>query len=261
MARPAHTHDVGAIAQLADEAVGNKQQQIRQALLGYIADSQPGHTLPSERVLAEALGVARMTVRSSLVDLEQQGFVRRVPGRGTFVESRHGSHSTEFRSFSQDMRRRGFVPSTSGLTIRTRVADASTAEQLDLRAGDMVIDIERVRLADDAPMAVERATLPAARFPRLEAEFGPDDSLYEVLRVRYDAEPVSADQHVTVAMLEPADAARLGVDAGDAAFRIARWSRDSSGAVIEYGESLYRADRYEIYMRVGAARPSPDLHA
>jgi len=46
----------------------------------------PGQSLPSEHRLAEALGVARMTVRQAMVALEQEGLIRRVQGKGTFVD-------------------------------------------------------------------------------------------------------------------------------------------------------------------------------
>lgn len=232
-----------------------KGKHIEDVLAALVLDSRDGALLPSERVLAERFGVARMTVRGSIDALESRGMVRRVPGRGTFVRHPTLTHSEIFRSFSEDMRMRGMTPGAKSYRGRTRPATRSIAASLDIAPGDPTHYIERVRTADGIPMALERTNLAAARFPTLLEVMGRDDSLYEVLGRVFGVRLESARQVVTIARLTAAEAARLEVEPDSPAFLIERTSVDNMGKVVEYGRSLYRGDRYAIEMRVSPPPP------
>lgn len=234
-----------------------KGEQIRLALEEFILKSAPETLLPSERVLAEQFGVARMTVRGAMDALEASGMVRRVPGRGAFVQHPRLAHSEVFRSFSEDMRLRGMVPGARGFTANIEPADPFIAENLGIEPGEPVISIERVRTADGIPMAVERTKLPAARFPGLLERMEPDDSLYQLLATHYGVQPETAEQSVAIAKLSAADARRLDTAEGEPCFAITRRGHDNMGNIFEYGRSLYRGDRYLIEMRVAKERIPP----
>lgn len=254
MARPKHEADGETAARLVIDAGRPKGEQIRAALIDLVRSSRAGMLLPSERVLAERFEVARMTVRSCLVDLEGQGLVERIPGRGTFVREPRVSHSEVFRSFSEDMHRRGMEPGSRDLVIRTRKAGRELAERLDVDRGSPVLHIERVRTADGTPMALERTNLSAERFPGLADRLDATASLYQLLGGEYGVRLDSADQRVSIGRLTAREAHKLGVGDGDPAFLIERRSLDNMGKVIEFGRSLYRGDRYEILMHVSKSR-------
>ncbi|MGP3955983.1 GntR family transcriptional regulator [Nonomuraea sp. 3N208] len=227
-----------------------KGQRIKDVLTALVLESRDGELLPSERVLAERFGAARMTVRNAMVELESQGLVRRVAGRGTFVQHPTLVHSEIFRSFSEDMRMRGMVPGAKSYRTRTRPAPRDVAARLGVAPGDPVHSIERVRTADGIAMALERTNLSAARFPTLLAEMGRDDSLYEVLGTVFGVRLETAEQTVSIARLSPAQAKQLEVPAYDPAFLVERTAVDTMGNVVEFGRSLYRGDRYAIQMHV-----------
>jgi GntR family transcriptional regulator len=257
VARPRHEAHGDAAAGLVLDADRPKGEQIRAALTSLVQSSRAGMLLPSERVLAEHFDVARMTVRSCLVDLESQGLVERIPGRGTFVREPRVSHSEVFRSFSEDMRRRGMKPGSRDLSIRTRGAGRELAERLGIEPGSPVFHVERVRTADGKPMAVERTNLSADRFPGLERWLDTSASLYQVLGEEFGVRLESAEQRVSIARLSAREAAKLDTAPRDPAFLIERRSMDNMGHTIEFGRSLYRADRYEILMHV-SHRDIPD---
>ncbi|MCG5217281.1 GntR family transcriptional regulator [Streptosporangium sp. KLBMP 9127] len=227
-----------------------KGRHIKDVLTTLVHASRDGELLPSERVLAERFGAARMTVRNAMDELESQGLVRRVAGRGTFVQHPTLVHSEIFRSFSEDMRMRGMVPGAKSYRSRTRPAPRDVAAHLGVAPGVPVHFIERVRTADGVPMALERTNLSAERFPALLAEMGRDDSLYEVLGKMYGARLETAEQTVSIARLSPAEARRLEVPDYEPAFLVERTAVDTMGNVVEYGRSLYRGDRYAIQMHV-----------
>lgn len=231
-----------------------KREQIKAALETFIRNSPPDSLVPSERVLAEQFNVARMTVRSVMNALESGGMIRRVPGRGAFVQHPRLVHSEIFRSFSEDMRLRGMVPGAKDFRITTEKADRACAHNLGVNPGDEIYFIERVRTADAIPMAIERTRLPAARFPGLTGKLYADDSLYQVLQTEYGVQLETAEQSVAIARLDAADARRLETVVNEPCFAVTRRAHDNMGKIVEFGRSLYRGDRYVIEMHVGRDR-------
>lgn len=233
-----------------------KGEQIKDVLTTLVRESRDGSLLPSERVLSEQFGVARMTVRGVINDLEAEGLVRRVGGRGTFVQHPTLTHSEIFRSFSEDMHNRGMTPGSRRYRARTRPAPGDVAARLGIDPGDPVHSIERVRTADGVPMALESTNLSAQRFPNLLAVMGKEESLYEVLARVFKVRFESAEQTVSIARLSPVQASRLEVPTYDPAFAVERLAVDNMGNVVEFGRSLYRGDRYSIQMHVSRP-PNP----
>lgn len=242
-------NDPGGVTPLPHDGT-SKNEWIRASLEEFARNADPGTLMPSERVLAEQFGVARMTVRGALDALEAAALVRRVPGRGAFVQHPLVTQSEVLRSFTEDMRLRGMVPGTASVRTERRSADRFIAERLAIREGDPVFFIERIRTADGEPMALERTNIPAGRLPDLLDRFTGEESLYGLMASEYGVVVDSAEQTVGIAQLTPSDARSLAATAGDPCFALARTSRDSMGTVVEYGRSLYRGDRYVIRMHV-----------
>ena len=137
-----------------------KGEALREVLETLVASLEAGAELPSERVLAEHFGLARMTVRTEVDGMVSEGLVYRLHGRGTFVAEPRVAQAVLFSSFSEDMRARGMAP---GSVVRSReVIEAGPflARSLEIAAGAPVAEIERVRTADGTPMALERVYVP-----------------------------------------------------------------------------------------------------
>lgn len=251
-------NDPGGVTPVTADGL-SKNEWIRASLEAFARESGAGVLIPSERVLAEQFGVARMTVRGALDALEAASLIRRVPGRGAFVQHPVVARPDVLRSFTEDMILRGMEPGTAETLSGRRPADRVTAEHLGIAEGDPVYSIERVRTADGAPMAVERTTLSAARFPGLLEQLQDDESLYRLLATKYGVIVDSAEQTVSIAHLTAADARRLDVPPGSPCFVFAQVSRDRMGSPVEYGRSLYRGDRYAIKMQVNTASATPAL--
>lgn len=241
----------------ADRAKGTQLEEI---LEGVVAHLGPGARLPSERQLANRFGVARMTVRGAVESLIARGLIYRAQGQGTFVAQPRFAQSEALTSFSEDMRRRGLRPGATVVARDVIAADVVTAERLGIAAGDPVVRVERIRTADGQPMALERAYLPLARFPGLDALDLTDTSLYDALRRHWQVEVHNADQRVHPVLLRSADAARLDVGEGQPGLAFHRLTRDAAGDVIEYVVSLYRGDRYEVrtHLHRGVLAAEPD---
>ena len=113
---------------------------------------------------------------------------------------------------------------------------------LALSANDSVSRISRLRMADDRPMAIERAALPVDILPNPIAV---TTSLYDVLE-QDGNRPVRAIQKISAINLSMDDADLLGVAEGAAGLRIERVSYLPSGRVAEFTKSIYRGDAYDF---------------
>lgn len=254
MARRRHDDASEAILSRLSADGRPKGVQIVEALTAFAQQADAGTLLPSERALAEAFNVARMTVRGAVDELVDKGFARRVPGRGTFVAHPQLTHTEMFRSFSEDMRMRGMTPGASSYRTTVRPASRQIAAALRVDPGSQVIHIERVRTADGAPMALERTNIPAGLFPGLRTRMDARRSLYEVIQADYGIRLESALQRVSISLLSSREAALLEAAEGAPAFLVERTALDNMGRVIEFGRSLYRGDRYVIEMHVDRSR-------
>ena len=223
-----------------------KGQQLRQLLDELIAELGPGAMLPSERMLANRYGVARMTARRELDQLVAEGQAYRVQGRGTFVAEPRIVYADALHGFSADIRARGKIPGARVLSQEIVSADPALAAALERQPGTPVVRIQRVRTADGEPIALEWSHLPSDDFPGLERARLNGASLYELLRERYGVSLGTAGQRVSAVVLSAADAAELHAVEGQPAFLFRRIARRPSGRVIEYARSLYRGDRYEL---------------
>lgn len=201
--------------------------------------------LPSERELAQQYGVARMTARKTIDRLVGEGRAYRVPGRGAFVARPRLIMRVALKSFTEDIRSRGMRPDSRELSRLLVPADDEIAAKLELSPGEPVHLLERLRLADNAPIAIERSHLPAARTPGFLDDDLVGGSLYAVLEQRYGCVIDEGEQSISASSVGARAAKLLGVPKGSAALCFERLSR-AGGAPIEYATSVYRGDRYQL---------------
>jgi GntR family transcriptional regulator len=242
----------GAPAGLAP--LGPAAAALRSRLAAAIADGSqpPGQRLGAERELAARLGVSRSTLRAALDALETDGAVHRVRGRagGIFVSERRVERDlTSLAGLPAYLRRQGFQSSARVLSTATVGADADTAKALALPEGALVLEVVRVRLADDRPISLERARFPAHRFPGL-LDRSLSGSLYELLEGDYGLHAGEAEERVEVVGATAAEARVLEARPGASLVSIARTAWDAKGGAFEHSRDLFRADRVRIVVRV-----------
>jgi GntR family transcriptional regulator len=139
---------------------------VRERLARLIAGGRwrPGERLPSEPKLARDLGVSRATLRDALRSLEEDGFVTREHGAGTFVTFRPRLRNNLDVNFgvTQLIRMHGLEPGVAAFTVSTEPADDECAQDLALGRGEEVAVLERLRTADREPVALTLDFLPLA---------------------------------------------------------------------------------------------------
>src|ERR671915_1212891 len=125
---------------------------------------RPSERLPSEPDLAASLGVSRATLRDALRSLEEDGFVTRVQGAGTFVTHRPRLKNNLDVNFGVTdlIRSMGMEPGTEGLKVYEASASAEEARLLSLPNAAPVLCVERTRTADGRPVVFSLDLVPAA---------------------------------------------------------------------------------------------------
>ena len=205
----------------------------------------PGDALPSERDIAQKADVSRVTVRKAVQDLVRGGVLVQRHGSGTFVAPRMArveQSLSRLTSFTEDMARRGMSARSLWLDRGLYAPSPDEMMVLGLSAKELVARVARLRMANDTPLAIERASLSANVLPDPETV---SSSLYTALE-ETGHRPVRAVQRISAANLGEADAALLKVPAGCASLNIERISYLSSGRVIEFTRSIYRGDAYDF---------------
>jgi len=219
-------------------------QQLQRALRDAIEQRVlgPDDALPSERQLAADLDVSRITVRKAIEALVAEGFLVSRQGSGNFVSARIDKNFAKLTSFSEDMRSRGRNPHSVWLKRAQGTVNPEEALKLALSPGSLVYRFHRVRFADDAPMAIETATVNATALPSLDAV---GDSLYEALE-RFGARPVRALQRLHALLLNAEQAQLLQAHVGDAGLLVERLGYLRDGRAVELTQSVYRGDTYDF---------------
>lgn len=231
-----------------------KYRQLLRILEERIDGLPPGTPFPPERQLEQEYGVSRVTVRQALQQLVLAGRLERAQGRGTFVARPKFEQVLALTSFSEDMAARGLRPGSRMLAVREVPADASLAERLGVALGAPVVMIQRLRLADDEPMALETVYCSAERFPDLLTVDLTNRSLYAWLAERYGVELAHATQTIEATVLMGDEARLLEVPPGTPAFRLERYTFDRQNQPVEVVRSLYRGDRYKLHARLERPR-------
>lgn len=218
--------------------------QLAQRLAQAIQDReyQANEALPSERVLSESLKLSRVTARKAIDQLVGQGLVVRRRGSGNYIAPRLEQPLSRLTSFSEELRQRGYQPSSRWLARACMRAAPEEQLSLGLSPGSRVARLERLRLADGAVVAYEISVLPEAVLPD-PARVG--ESLYAHLALLGHA-PVRALQYLRALNAKARLAQLLEVPTGRAVLFITRVGYLDTGRAVELTHSYCRSDYYDF---------------
>jgi GntR family transcriptional regulator len=210
---------------------------------------RPGQRLPSEPDLAVSMGISRATLREALRSLEEDGFVRRVQGAGTFITHRPRLKNNLDTNFGVTdlIRSMGRRPGTQGLSVSRYSASEEEVELLGLEPGSGVVRLERIRTADREPVVFSVDVLPERLIPdRLPLGRLGRGSIYSMLE-----EHCGVAVHQGVASIRPANAdrdlaAKLAVPEGTLVLYLLQVDYDTEGRPVLLSHEHHLADAFEI---------------
>lgn len=212
------------------------------------AELRPGDSVASERELARTHKVSLMTARHALAGLEREGVVERRRGAGTFVAAPK-IHFNKLMSYTEHMSSRGLVPKSRVLVAKIVDDEQEVAARLRLPATSPLVKIERLRLTEEDPFALETCYLPATEFSSLATSPLARVSLFSTLEHDFGLELAYADEEIDATAADANVAQLLGVHKNAPILRIRQVIYSSKGTATLYVVGYYRSERHTLFIR------------
>ena len=212
------------------------------------AELRPGDAVASERELARIHKVSLMTARHALAGLEREGIVERRRGAGTFVSSPK-IHFNKLMSYTEHMSSRGLLPQSRVLVAKIVQEEQEVAARLSLPAATPLVKIERLRLTEEDPFALETCYLPAAEFSALASAPLGRSSLFSTLEHDFGVELAYADEEVDATAADANVALMLGVHKSAPVLSIRQVIYSTKGKATMYVVGYYRSERHTLFIR------------
>lgn len=209
---------------------------------------KPGDMIPSENKLQQQFNISRNTAKKALEDLVQEGVLKRIQGKGTFVSTPKIEQSLSgFYSFSKVMEAKGLQPKDIILSLDQQEAKPSVAKRLQVPTGMTVMALKRLRCADKEPIILETSYIPQDLVPNLTVEMLEKNSLYDVMEKNYNIFVTKAKEVFEPVLIRDYESKYLQVETGYPALLLDRVAYETDGSVVEYCRSIVRGDRCRFY--------------
>jgi GntR family phosphonate transport system transcriptional regulator len=203
--------------------------------------------LPGEVELAARFNVNRHTMRQALAALQTDGLVRIEPGRGMFIQHELMDYALSKRTrFSENLMRQGLLPSKQLLTAREMTAPERAARELKLSKGALVLMVETLDEANEAPIGLATAYYPALRFAGLLEMLALGDRTTDILKHFGVQDYLRAQSRVTTQMPSDETARLLKQLPTRPLLCVESVDVDMEGTPIKYGETVFSGDRVQL---------------
>jgi GntR family transcriptional regulator len=236
--------------------------QLKQILLSELRDRdlQPGERLPGDHELCATYDVSRTVVRQALAELETEGVIERVKGRGTFVAQRRTAQNLvqSLTGLYEDVAARGSQLRSEVRRQEVAPADEEIAARLELQVGAPVIVIERLRFVDHEPWVLVTTYLPYDLAPGLLEDDLRDQSLYELLEYKYGVRLTHGRRGVEAAVASKDQAAALAIAPGDPLL-VLRSTSYSGKRPVEVFVAYHRGDRSRFEVTLTRTSPTDSV--
>ncbi len=215
------------------------------------AELRPGDQLPSENDLIAQFRISRNTARRAINALIMDGEVFTVKGKGTFVApARTREGLLNMTSFSEEIITRGMVPGSLMIALGLVIPAPKIARALQLRTNEEAYKLDRLRLANNEPMALNISFLPYRLCPQLDEQDFVTGSLYTYLEDVLNLRIVYGERVIKGSAANEYEANLLQVPIGFPVVITEGPSFLVDGSPVEYTKIIYRADRYEFTYNV-----------
>jgi GntR family transcriptional regulator len=226
-------------------------QRLQCELSELIQNAPKGSKLPSEPVLAQKMGVSRATLREAMRTFESQGMLRRQQGVGTFIVGPTqviDSGLEVLESIETLAERIGLEVSMGEFEVNHIQAGSTQAKKLNLTIGDPVIEVRRVIMTHDSPVAYLVDILP-------EDVLNPDvlvarftGSVLDLL-INIGNPPLATSKTEISAVHAPVDVAKaLNVQRGDTLLLLTALLFNQAGNPVDFSHSYFLPGYFRLHI-------------
>ncbi|MBC7995671.1 MAG: GntR family transcriptional regulator [Rhizobacter sp.] len=227
--------------------------QIKDILRSRILDGsyQPHQQMPSESEMMAAFSVSRITVRQALNDLQNEGLIFRIHGKGTFVSKPKAFQDLgRLQGFGEAMRQMGYETFSRVLAIKSVTPSPQVAERLQLPKRARVTELQRVRFLNREPISLDVTYVPQAIGNRLAKEDLAARDIFVILENDYGIALGHAELQIGSTLADDTLATQLKVEEGSPVLFIERTTHTADGTPIDYEHLYYRGDAFQYKVRV-----------
>lgn len=242
-----------AKARVKQMNTANGIRRARQQLLDLLGTLPQGAQLPGERFLAKDFGVSRMTLRRAMEGLTKEGHLLRQARSGTYIQRPMITSQLKLRSFTEEMKSRGVVPSSRVLNFREVRANAEIAVRLGVKQDSKLFRVKRLRLGDNTPIGIELVHISQDVIPVINRKvlYG---SLYDWFAAEFNVYVQHASNIVSAYMPTKSECQILEIDGQIPCLHMRMVDTNQYEMPFMTAECIYRSDRYEISLRVQSER-------
>lgn len=214
---------------------------------------KPGSMIPSETEIQKQFGVSRITVRRALMELENEGYLEKKPGIGTFITERKKNDKVtqaldNISTWTETMQEKGITPGTSRSEITEVSPPPDVALFLKIDFSDKVIRIKRWRTGDGKPFCIMTNYILSSMVPGIVEDGLDQESLYKVYEEKYGIKFGIAREIVEARGANLEESEYLKVAEGSPVLLVTRISYDTDGNPFEVVKQTTRADSYKYHV-------------
>ena len=227
--------------------------QLKELLRTQILDGTypPESRMPSESELGDIFQVSRITVRQALGDLQKEGLIFKIHGKGTFVaKPKAFQNVSTLKGLAESMGQLGYEVINQLHSVKFIKANFRIAERLQLHESDTVTEIKRVRLINREPVSLEVSYLPKNIGEKLQKADLITRDIFLILENDLQLNLGHADLAVDAVLADSELTKALNVEEGSPIMRIERLTHTVDGMPIDFEFLYYRGDAFQYRFRI-----------
>lgn len=229
------------------------RSQVREQLRAQIHEGQwlTGDKLPSEADLMAQHQVSRITVRHALADLEAEGLINRVQGKGSFVApAAIVQDLSRLQGLAEALARQGRTVRTEVLSWRSHQPLADVREALGLRKGQACMQLHTLRFADGHPLSENHTWIHPDAAQGLDIEALQQADLLTLYESRQGLRVVRATVDIQADLATPAQCARLDLQSPSAILRVERTVYTQADQALHHERSTYHPSAFSYRLNL-----------
>ena len=204
--------------------------------------------IPSEVELSKIHNLSRMTVRSVITRLVNEGLLYRVQGKGTFVsEPKIATRSLAYMGIREQLEMMGYETTTQLINFDVIRADAYLSGLFSIQPGEPVQYIERVRSVNDDPISIHRSYIPQKLCPSLTDENMETEQLCVIMERQYSLKADKVSESLSAILANEREAEMMLVEPRCPLLMLEDINKTSAGVVFEYSKVLFRGDKIKLH--------------
>lgn len=226
--------------------------QIREIIRRRVLDGtyQPHSQMPSEAQMIEAFSVSRITIRQAMGDLQKEGLIFKVPGKGSFVaKPKAFQNLSRLQGFGEAMGPSGYETFSQVLSTRQVSASEAVGRHLSVPLGSPVYEIQRLRYLNREPISVDQSYFPVALGERLIREDLATRDVFVILENDFGLHLTHADVQIEAILADELLARQLRIAEGSPLLRIERLTYADEHP-IDFEFLYYRGDAFQYRLRI-----------